>query len=487
MKKIFFILFVFFISNFSKSQTTGVYWGSPISVGVGTTHNNIYPRLTLTAGDNPLVIWGDNSPATIYSSRKTGATFATPIAINSGASPYVVTWTGAETASSGDTAFVTFMTAIANSKSYLVRTIDGGLTFSDTIRIDNETNRLASFPTVAVMPGGNPIVTYMASDTISMLNPKYTVTKSTDGGLSFLPAVEPVMPGEACDCCPASLVVSANAQALVFRNNISNLREMWASFSTDTCTSFSSSANIDTTNWFIASCPSSAPSGLIVGDSLIYSWMSDGTGDSRIYLGSINVTDQQMGQHRQIYPVGTSTQNYPVLAGSGDTLGLVWLGYNGGLQDVLFTWSLTGASGLGAIVDTITKGTSGHQSRPDLVFKNGKFHLVYSNSVGAQVEYREGIFVPNLSVNEINATPSLSFSVTNLNGTIAVQINSVKQLNAEIILFNSLGQLVHKKPLSIKTGTNTYTLEQPMSAGMYVVSIVANDGTMVQQKLAVTK
>lgn len=199
MKKTTFVLLCSAISIASFSQTTGVVWGSPINVGMGSMDNNIYPRLTLTNGDIPLVIWEDNSPALIYSARKTGATFSTPLAINGGAIPYVATWTGPETGSSGDTAFVVFMTAIANSKSYAVRTIDGGLTFSDTIRIDNEMNRLASFPTVAVMPGGNPIVAYMSSDTITMIDPKYTVTKSIDGGLSFLTAVEPLTPGEACD------------------------------------------------------------------------------------------------------------------------------------------------------------------------------------------------------------------------------------------------------------------------------------------------
>ena len=133
---------VFFLSaTVLNAQTTGVVWGSPINVGVGATHNNIFPRLTLTSNDIPLVIWEDNSPAVIYSARKTGATFSTPIAINGGGIPYVATWTGPEIGSSGDTAFVVFMTAIANAKSYSVRTIDGGLTFSDTIRIDNETNR----------------------------------------------------------------------------------------------------------------------------------------------------------------------------------------------------------------------------------------------------------------------------------------------------------------------------------------------------------
>ena len=471
----------------SVSQTTGVFWGSPINVGVGATHNNIYPRLTLTNNDVPLVIWEDNSPALIYSARKTGTTFSTPLSINGGAAPYVVNWTGPEIGSSGDTAFVVFMTAIANSKSYSVRTIDGGLTFSDTVRIDNETNRLASFPVVGVMPGGNPIVSYMGSDTITMIDPKYTVTKSIDGGLSFLPPVEPVTPGEACDCCPASLAVSENTQALIFRNNISNLREMWASFSTDTCASFPISTNIDTTNWFVASCPASAPSGVIIGDSLVYTWMSDGTGDARVYIGTVNVNDQQVGQHRQIYPFGIYTQNFPVIAGKGDTLGIVWLGYNGTSQDILFSWSLTGAAGIGANVDTITKGLTGHQSRPDLVFNNGKFHVVYSQATGTQVHYVEGMIVPNVSVEEIDSTPILNFTSYNNNGSIEIQLNSSKELKGEILIVNALGQQIKKTAAEIKPGSNTYSINHQMNAGIYFVVLSTDDGEIYQNKIVVAK
>lgn len=487
MKKAIYIVLFFLFPVVSFSQTTGVVWGSPINVGVGATHNNIYPRLTLTTGDIPLVIWEDNSPAVIYSARKTGATFSTPIAINGGANPYVMTWTGAEIGSSGDTAFVVFMTSIATSKSYAVRTTDGGLTFSDTVRIDDEAGRLASFPVVAVMPGGNPIVAYMGSDTVSMLDPKYTVTKSIDGGLSFLPAVEPVMPGEACDCCPASLAVSETSQALVFRNNISNLREMWASFSSDTCSSFTASANIDTTNWFVASCPSSAPSAEIIGDSLVYTWMSDGTGDARVYVGTMNVNDQQMGQHRQFYPFGIYSQNYPVIAGKGDTLGVVWLGYNGTSQDVLFSWSLTGAAGIGANVDTITKGLTGHQTRPDIVFNNGKFHVVYSNAAGTQVHYLEGMIVPNVSVEEIDAAPILSLTSYNNNGSIEIQINSDKELEGDVLIVNALGQQIKKIPALIKSGKNNYSIEHQLSSGIFFIVVSTNDGRSYQNKIVVAK
>ncbi|CAN5556066.1 hypothetical protein BH10BAC1_BH10BAC1_09160 [soil metagenome] len=487
MRKAIFVFISVCISIISTAQTVGVLWGSPINVGIGTTHNNIYPRLTLTSGDNPLVVWEDNSPAKIYSSYRMGPVFSAPIALNnSGISPYVATWTGAEIASSGDTAFVVFTSMpVLSGNAYAVRTIDGGLTFSDTVRVNQFVGKIPSFPSVAVLPGGIPLVDYMYSDAGTMLNTEYTVCKSIDGGLTFLPEVTPINPGTVCECCPASMAVSGNTQVLLYRNNISNVRDIWASFSTDSCSTFSASAEIDTTNWLITSCPTSGPTGVIINDSLVYSWMSDATGDARIYIGTMNINDQQIGQHRQLYPVGVTTQNYPVLAGKGDTLGIVWLGYNGGYQDVLFSWSLTGASGLGTVVDTITKGTTGHQSRPDLVFNNGKFHLVYSTTVGTQVQYLEGTIVQNVSVSEINSSSSLSFTATNWSGVMEMQINSSKELNAEVFLLNALGQQIIKTPLTIKTGSQNYSMQHQLNSGIYFISVVTSDGNVVQKKICV--
>jgi hypothetical protein len=487
------ILYTFLIFSLSLihsyGQTLGVSWSSPLNVGTGSLHNNIYPRITVTSNDVPLVVWEDNSPAKVYSSRKTGAAFSAPLSLNpTGISPFVANWAGAEVSSSGDTVFAVFTSMpVLSGNAYAVRSIDGGISYSDTVRIDQDSARIPSFPSVIVMPGGNPIVSYMIADDGSMLNTEYVVSKSTDGGTTFLPSVMPANTGNVCECCPASMAITGNDFALLYRNDISNLRNIWSSFSSDGGASFSMSAEIDTTDWYTSTCPSSGPSAVIIGDSLVYSWMSDATGDARIYIGTMNINDQLFGQQRQIYPAGTSTQNFPVIAGKGDTLGLVWQGYNGSFQDVLFSWSVTGVAGLGLKIDTLTKSTSGHQSRPDLTFNNGKFHLVYSDNVGTQVKYLEGDFAMNVSVNEINAVPDVSLTSMNINGSIEVQLNSTHESTAEILIVNAMGQQIQKTAIDINTGANHYSLQHSMSPGIYFILVEANDGKVYNNKVVVAK
>jgi hypothetical protein len=487
MKKIYLIIILFFFQNYIQSQTI-VNWGTPLPVATGLS--NVYPRLTLINGENPLVIWENASTDKIYSSKWTGTAFTTPLILNPpGVIPYIATWVGAEIGSSGDTAFVVFFSEpMMSAKIYIVRSIDGGLSFSDTLRIDSAgTSTIPAFPTVAVAPGGNPVVSYMQTNS-SMLDAEYVLLRSTDGGNNFGPPVTPSLgaPGFVCDCCPASIAIDGNNQSLLYRNDDTNIRDIWASFSSDASATFPFTSEIDQTNWYITSCPSSGPSGLIIGDSLFYTWMSDATSDARIYMGSTNIHDQQIGQNRQLYPFGSSTQNFPVIAGKGDTLGVVWQGYNAGSQEVLFTYSVTGAAGLGQSVDTLTKGLPGNQSRPDIEFKNGKFHVVYSDSNGGNVKYLTGNISAATGIEESSGKALLVTSFYQ-NGSIVLKLNSEMRNSGICEVYNSLGQKVASSGIEITQGKNDHVISGDFKSGIYMISISTNNGQVYRSKMRIIK
>jgi hypothetical protein len=476
------ILLAFHIISYAQSLT----WSAPVTVATGLS--NIYPRLTLMSGDLPLVIWGNTSTHYIYSAKYTGSSFTTPIPVhNSGIMPYLATWTGGEISSSGDTAYIVFSN-LSFEKVYSVRSIDGGNSFGDTVRIDEKTESTPRMPSVAVNPAGNPVVGYMIVDSATM-EPEYAIAHSTDGGLSYTSVIpSPSPPGASCDCCPPNMAVNGTTEALVFRNNISNLRNMWTSISTDGGNSFTVSAEIDQSDWIVSSCPSSGPSAIISGDSLISTWMSEGTtGDARIYLGTMNIADQQIGLNKQIYPFGISTQNFPVIAGNGDTLGIVWQGVNAGSQEVLFTYSFTGAAGLGVTVDTITKAITGQQSRPDLVYKNGFFHLVFRDSNGANVKYIKANAATPTIIEESKNAKDLKISPFFQNNMIILNINSISDLNAQCEIINSMGQKISSKTLRIKTGENHFNIPGNYSDGVYYINVTSATGENHKVKIGIIK
>ncbi|WP_430406539.1 hypothetical protein [Fluviicola sp.] len=300
------IVSIFSFTTYSSAQS--VNWNAPVSVALGSTYSNIYPRIALTSGDNPQVIWENGGTDKIYTARWNGTSFTTPLSLNpAGVFPYIATWTGAEIAASGDTVFVVFSTepSATTAQVYTVRSLDGGVTFQDTVRVDQIGTDIPRFPSIAVGLNGNPVVNFMRFNS-AFEDPEYSISRSTTGGATYLAPINPTAaaPGFVCDCCPATVVTSGNQHVLLFRNDDNNIREMWGCYSTDGSASFTSFAEVDQTNWSIASCPSSGPSGVISGDSLVSTWMSNGD----VYISSANLNNQQIGTHRKIFPTGGSSK-----------------------------------------------------------------------------------------------------------------------------------------------------------------------------------
>ena len=482
MKKL--VLGIITICGFTLvSSAQSTIWDAPVTVALGTTYRNIYPRITLTTGDNPLVVWENSGTDKIYSSRWNGSAFTTPITLNpNGVFPYIASWTGAEVASSGDTVFVVFSTepTATTAQVYTVRSLDGGVTFQDTVRVDQIGTDIPRFPSIAVGLNGNPVVNFMRFNA-AFEDPEYSISRSTTGGTSYLAPINPTTaaPGFVCDCCPASIAASGDRQVLLFRNDDNNIREMWGCYSTDGSASFTAAAEVDQTNWNISSCPSSGPSGVIMGDSLVTTWMSAGD----VYISSTNLATQQIGVHRQLFPTGLGVHNFPVIAGRGDTLAVVWQGSNGGTTDIFFTYSVTGTAGLGVNIDTLTAGTIGSQTRPDIQFSNGKFHIVFSDNVGSNVKYLQGTIDPaTLGVNEVNTSSAIELFTSQVEGKTTIQVRSELETEASIQLINSAGQQVISAKQQITKGISAISVPE-VQKGIYFVVLETKAGKVYKQKV----
>lgn len=483
MKKL--VLGIITICSFTIHSTAqSANWNAPVTVALGTTYSNIYPRIALTTGDNPQVIWESGGTKKIYTSRWNGTGFTNPIALNpAGVFPYIATWTGAEIASSGDTVFVVFSTEpVGNTAQvYTIRSLDGGVTFQDTVRVDEIGTDIPRFPSVAVGLNGNPIVNFMRFNA-AFEDPEYSISRSTTGGATYLAPINPTAtaPGFVCDCCPATVVTSGNQHVLLFRNDDNNIREMWGCYSTDGSASFTAFGEVDQTNWTISSCPSSGPSGVISGDSLVSTWMSN----SDVYISSVNLNDQQIGTHRKLSPMSLGVQNYPIIAGKGDTLAIVWQNTNGGSSDIFFTYSVTGTAGLGVNIDTLTQGGVGSQTRPDIQFLNGKFHVVYSDNVGTNVWYLQGAIDPNsLGLNEPEANANIEIFTAQTDGKTTLHVKSEVSTESTVQLVNSAGQQVSVSKQQIGKGISTISIPENIQKGIYFVVLETKAGRVYKQKV----
>lgn len=486
MKKLIPAILLLSTNSLCSAQT--VTWGSPTQVAI-TMYGNTFPRLVLTTGDNPVVTWGTTGK--VYSAMWMGSSFMMPVTLNpSGVTPFMQTWSGAESASSGDTVFVTYTNEpVMTGHVYIVRSVDGGTTYSDTVRVENIGSEMPRFPAVAVGTGGNPVVNFMRVD-MGMGTAEYAVSRSMTGGLTFMPDVNAsaITPGSVCDCCPGAITTSGNRHAVMYRNANLNIRTIYAAVSTDGCATFPTNTEVDLTNWMIMSCPSSGPSGVIVGDTLITTWMSSGTGSARVYIGTMNINDQQIGVNKQIFPAATGSQNYPMIAAKGDTVAVVWQANVSGSNEVYLSYSLTGAAGIGSTVDTLTAAMTGDQSRPDVEFSNKKLHISYTDDDAGDVKYLAGTMSGFIGVAENKKNSGIQIiSATENNGKLDLIISSEIEADGFIQVVSASGAQTSSVPLHVQTGKHAYSVSCNVANGVNYVNLLTAKGTMHGIKIAVVR
>ncbi|MFT5725310.1 MAG: hypothetical protein ACI9JN_002434, partial [Bacteroidia bacterium] len=366
---------------------------------------------------------------------------------------------------------------------YVVRSVDGGRTFGDTIRVSD--NNWSRFPEVAVMPGGNPVVTFMEFDE-DFAEPRYAVTASTDGGRSFGQTVNASKnaPGEACDCCPGFIMADNQRITVLFRNNDDDLRDIWATISTDGGKTFSLSADIDKNNWMIGGCPSTGPEAITIGDSLVSVWMSGASGNSLINVGTSDLNKLGVGVNGALTPKFTNgNQNYPKIAGNEKAIGVVWQQVENSSRNIQFSWTTNGPEKLiqSSLVQ-LNINALGVQQNPDIAFDGTYFHVVWQDLTAKKVMYRRGNV--NLTsgiadqpiVNDFQISPNpvhgskAYLSIENGNGFI--------QTN----LYNSNGQYITQ--LNMDTRPNQIVLDMPVGlSGLYFIEIISLEKTYYKKVL----
>lgn len=441
--KFFCTCFLFFQYAFAFGQVV-ITWEDEIFVTQTTAFGNTRPRICITNQDIPLVVFGKATNGLLYAARLNGASFSVPVPLlPPNMSSYLTTWAGPDVASNGDTVVVVFKEQPMDlGKVYSVRSIDGGLTFSDTIRVDNHPLGIAWLPSLDMDENSNPSVVYMAHDA-NWANPRYNVVHSFDKGLSYQPEMEITLqiPDEACDCCPAEYVISENNHALLFRNNNANVRDIYAVYSDNDGLSYNSFTYVDALNWNINFCPSTGPHGIFNNESLVSVSASQASGKYRVYVSetSFSPTLNLQSQTMMLPPDNLNgAQNYPRITGKNDTIIMVWQESSPSNNDIYAALTLTGSSlELVSSKAVVNDSLQSAQTNPDIVYANGKIHCVFQDAATGRVIYKRGS-VQSSGINELNQ--SIKVFPNPVNSSLIVQ-SSLAMNKYEIYSIN--GQLLH--------------------------------------------
>jgi hypothetical protein len=400
--RLFIILLFFPFLSFSQQLVPSSY----TVISSGPTEGYDRPRVVVTANSSPFVIWSKaSSPKAIRAKKWNGTSFGN--SINLVASELMPTgFIGPEIASKGDTVYLIFESLLHNNHIiYLKKSYDGGLTFSDTIRVseDSDLHKYA-MPNIAVCADGNPIISYM------QCLPNWTdweqrVRTSFDFGQTFSAAtdVTALAPGEPCDCCQSTIVTNGNNDVfLLFRNNDDNVRNSYIAKSNDGGITFTTTEDLDDVNWILNSCPTSSPVGAVIGDSIMVVRRNGGGGINEIYKSSVNMNDLQKSYFIQVDGSGGPLQDKVEISTDNNYFVTVWEENRSGVKECLYNIMDNKGASLhnGVISDT---NTFGHKIEPDIAYVDGvNFAITYTASAQQEVHFVFATLTELVLVGEIS-------------------------------------------------------------------------------------
>lgn len=388
------LLFTSALAMCSFGAVAQITWSAPVTVA-SNTYSNLHPRVVLDGSNNPLVLWGNSGSNKGYVARWNGTSFTMPTTVNPASIPiFAADWAGPDIASHGDTVYVVFKKTPetdTTNYTYLIRSFDGGQTFAPAVRIDAIADSVSRFPIVTTEDDGNPLVAFMKFDP-GFSNARYVVTKSMDYGASFMPDVLASNSiDDVCDCCPASLLSSGTKKIMLYRNNASNIRTMYAGISTNNGASFASNVQVDSTNWMVMACPSSGPDGVIVGDTVYTAFMSQASGTARVYKSKMSISTgaTTATQLATGTITGLTQQNYPRMASAGNAAAIVWKQLVSGTGQVSLSFTNSIVSGFPLTPDMVASGSI---ANADIAMSPGTIHVVWEDDNSGTVMYRKGTY-----------------------------------------------------------------------------------------------
>ncbi|TAL56862.1 MAG: T9SS type A sorting domain-containing protein [Bacteroidetes bacterium] len=467
MKKVIILLLAMLSLNAIAQNT--ITWSSGMNIAANS-YDNLHPRIVIDDSGNPMVIWGRMSDKSVFFSRWNGVGFTAPVKLNPiWMDVATADWMGPDIASKGDTVYVVMKRSPEASDTnhiYITRSFNGGATFSTPARIDFIADSVSRFPTVTIDASGNPIVAFMKFDT-SFGDARWVVTKSFNYGTTFSTDTKASgqSGGEVCDCCPGGITNSGNTVAMLYRTNISNIRDTWVGISSNNGNTFPNGYNIDQNNWMIMACPSTGPDGIIIGDTLYAVFMNEASGSARTYLSKSTISSSAVNSVNLLTGSipGLAAQNYPRIDRFGNAAAIVWKQSVSGNDHlpVLFTNDIT--NGFPATYDTVDLSNI---TNTDVALSNGNIFVVWQDDNSGTVKYRTGTFTPlNTSVNENEEN---HLSVYPVPAGTEINIRPLSGEKFELEIFNTLGEAIIRSK-----NNNTIDISQ-LSNGIYFLKVREN-------------
>ena len=394
MKK-FILSFLLLISFTAVSQTFNFSEIEYINPNESTSKR---PRICLVDGEPLVMFTRTTSGKQIFVNKmQDGVWLGEQLVSSEGIEFQAGTKLGPAIASNGEFVYIAYILESTPTQIAFQKSTDGGLTFSESFSAYNLGDELAEGIDVIVLPDGNPVIAFIHYGP-NWADADQVVIRSYDGGTTFTDLIS--IDDSPCECCTPSLVTGDLTYGVSYRDNDENIRTFKIRTSLNEEASFSSSVETDLTNWEVNSCPVSSSDGFLIGDTLYSAWMAKPNSTTQVYMSKADALNGEIFEFSEIdYQEGYSTQNHPRTDGNSQVQMIVWEEFRESRKDL---FGVIIQNGEYESSFSFTQGDSlEHRESVDLMFdeESYTFHLVYRNRGENAVVYRT-ISPDNLSVTE---------------------------------------------------------------------------------------
>ena len=293
--------------------------------------------LAIGAGSTLHAVWSDRlnpaSPTVMYSrSEDRGLTFGSGIELAPGGARRIA---GFPVVAAGPGGLVEVVWAGENDNDLdvcLARSVDGGKTFSPPITVNDRDLGDESLPAVWITPGGITYVGWIEHP--SAAEPNVRLARALPGQ-PFGPSVK-VNSGlvvSSCECCTIDLAIQGEDQVVVaYMANLSYVRDLYVSRSTDGGLTFAEPVQISDGHWFEAACPTSGPRLRIGPDQAVHAiWLDrhDFAPQAGIFYSRSLDGGATFLPPLPLSEPGSSVTGHPTFAFTSDgAIHVVWERYN---------------------------------------------------------------------------------------------------------------------------------------------------------------
>jgi len=492
-----------FIISFICQLAFGINFSESTLISDGVTSHNLYPDMAVTDSGNIFIVWVNThggGDIHFIMSNDYGQTFSDISTVNS-VPNYATTigYSGPQVEVWGDTIHVLWTdqrNGYDHTSAYYARSVDQGITWEET-QIGHP-NGVNFYPELLMDSQGTLHASfhYFLSESFAYRHIAHTF--SADGGntWSAFSDVSDYETGEPCDCCPIDLHELPNGQLISgFRNNVSNIRDMYSTLWNPEQNSWSNLSRMSYDDFFISYCPTNGPALVSQDSTLGMAYMTEINGESRVFLSLSEglgdtfsvVLPMEMTSETNIYqshPAATITSN--------GNIHILWEdSRNGG--DILYGKREIGQN----YITDITTVNDSLTSSPEIAPKLGKdandnlYAVWVDRRMGRHIRFSSTI-APDLSTKFENIPSSFKLldpfpNPFNPITTIRFNVDVEKELFASLNVIDIRGHiveillngLIESGQHEIQWDASTY------SSGIFFISLTANGQTKTVKSVLV--